>query len=111
MLYKEFTETYKQLLKSFPDVSTLYESKDAINLTTKHFKKIGRRWQLMDEKTEAVDYEHYCNVVDPKAVKFFRSLGGVEQVTKSYTRRGYIPTEVSSTSPDRTTKTVRTFTF
>ena len=43
------------------------------------------------------------------SIPFFRDLGGSERVTKGYTIAGYIPVELSSISPERKTKIVRSF--
>ena len=43
------------------------------------------------------------------SIPFFRDLGGSERVTKGYTVAGYIPVELSSISPNRETKIVRSF--
>ena len=55
-------------------------------------------------------------VISPKkfeliisSIPFFRDLGGSERVTKGYTVAGYIPVELSSISPSRETKIVRSF--
>ena len=55
-------------------------------------------------------------VISPKkfeliisSIPFFRDLGGSERVTKGYTIAGYIPVELSSISPSRETKIVRSF--
>ena len=39
-----------------------------------------------------------------------RSLGGFERVIKGYNCEGYVPVELISISPDRSTKIVRHFT-
>ena len=39
-----------------------------------------------------------------------RSLGGFERVINGYNCEGYVPVELISISPDRTTKIVRSFT-
>lgn len=49
----------------------------------------------------------YNNCIN--ASPFFRRLGGSERQEKSYTKRGYKVTKITSISPDRNNKTVRLF--
>jgi hypothetical protein len=60
-------------------------------------------------ETEELTESHYNNIID--SVKFFRRLGGTETKQMSYTSRGYNCTKLTSISPDRQTKIVRTFKF
>ena len=72
----------------------------------------GKTWSKAPVKVEKIEVseEYYKNIFDPKTVKFMRSLGGVERVIKGYNCEGYVPVELISISPDRSTKIVRRFT-
>ena len=45
------------------------------------------------------------------AAPYFRRLGGSETLTREYTKRGYLVTQIVSKSPDRQTKVIRKYTF
>ena len=65
-----------------------------------------------DETTEEIlNEQQYNNCVDDDTIKFFRSLGGSETVTRSYTKHGYNITQIVSTSPDKQDRTIRKFAF
>ena len=105
---------YKELFKKYPNVGDVWtgnEEEKEIHYTVKNYTKNGSRWVLEDEKTYTINYIHYYNVIDPRATRFFKNLGGYERTLCSYTKRGYLPVEVTSINPDRTYKTVRTFSF
>ena len=53
--------------------------------------------------------ENYANIFN--SIEFFKNLGGYEKVTKTYTINGYIPTMLTSISPDKQTKIIRKFAF
>lgn len=57
--------------------------------------------------TEEIDETTYNNIVTSSP--FFRRLGGKEHHVKSYTSRGYKTIQLTSVSPDKQNKTVRTF--
>lgn len=114
MNYIEFKNEYKEAVKAYPDLTNLHndnEENKEISLTCKRYIKSGSKWTQTESKTQAINYLHYANIIDPSASKFFRNLGGYERIKKNYTRRGYLPIEVISISPDRTKKTVYSFTF
>ena len=82
-----------------------------ITLITKKYEKTssGKSWKKNPVETDE-------EVISPKkfeliisSIPFFRDLGGSERVTKGYTIAGYIPVELSSISPSRETKIVRSF--
>ena len=82
-----------------------------ITLITKRYERTssGKSWKKNPVETDE-------EVISPKkfeliisSIPFFRDLGGSERVTKGYTIAGYIPVELSSISPSRETKIVRTF--
>ena len=111
--YNEYKETYKNSLKAYPDLSSVF-SEDApanICLSCFHYKKSGSRWVETDFEARMIDCIFYTNIVDPNAIRFFRNLGGYERVIKNYTKFGFIPVEVISINPSRTEKTVYRFKF
>lgn len=111
MTYAEFKKTYSWMVKHYPGTDNIYSNWDKTlgKITTTHYRRSGSRWVETDSKTEAFTGEYYANGID--AAPFFRSLGGSERITCGYTRLAYLPTEVSSISPDRQKKTVRHFAF
>lgn len=80
-------------------------------MTIEEQTKSGSRWQTVKTEKKEISREFYNNTVDPKAIRFFRRLGGVETVQKDYTERGFLPVRILSTSPDRQTRFIRTFDF
>lgn len=112
--YQETKKEYNELFKKYPNVGDVWtgnEDEKTIDYTIKNYVKNGSRWTLTEEKHEKINYINYYNVVDPRAARFFRSLGGYDKTTCSYTRKGYLPVECVSINPDRTYKTVRSFKF
>ena len=81
-------------------------------LTTKTFKRTesGKSWKSNPTEIEitTIDQETYDNIFSKKTQAFFRGLGGYERASKSYTNAGYIVTRLTSISPNKTTKIVRT---
>ena len=81
-------------------------------LTTKTFERTesGKSWKSNPTETEitTIDQKEYNNIFSKETQAFFRSLGGYERASKSYTTAGYIVTRLISISPDKTTKIVRT---
>ena len=81
-------------------------------LTTKTYERTesGKNWKSKASKVEitTIDQETYNNIFSKETQRFFRRLGGYEKATKTYTRAGHIVTSLTSISPDRTTKIVRT---
>lgn len=107
MTYENLRTTYKWLKKNYPEVSGVLNEEGTVTKET--YYKVGSRWKLDKTETEHFNDQYYMNTFD--AVPFFRRLGGYERVTCQYTTLGYIPTEVVSISPDKTTKIVRKFRF
>ena len=70
----------------------------------------GKSWKSNPTETEitTIDQETYNNIFSKETQAFFRRLGGYERASKSYTTAGYIVTRLTSISPDKTTKIVRT---
>lgn len=75
----------------------------------------GKSWRTKpDEKeTRVITAVEYANCVN--SVSFFRNLTrgtrGSERVKNGYTFNGYIPTKITSVSPDGETKIIRKFYF
>ena len=111
MTYSEFREEYKSFLREYPDASCLWEAGKVIELTTIEEEKTGSRWKETGRETELIDLIHYANCVSPDTIRFFKNLGGSERVERSYTKRGYIATQVTSTNPSRDRRTIRRFAF
>lgn len=110
MSYKEFKKTYSWMIKKYPETSNIYADnlKEIIGACkTTRYEKSGTRWKATETETNEMSREYYANCVD--AIPFFRGLGGSERVTMGYTYQGYIPTEISSISPDGKSKVVRRF--
>lgn len=114
MNYSETKKEYKELFKKYPNVGDLWtgnEDEKTIEYTVRNYTKKGSRWILEKETSYNVNYINYYNVVDPRATRFFRNLGGYDKTTCTYTNKGYLPTNVISISPDRQSKTERQFKF
>ena len=109
MTYTEFKNTYKTLLKKYPEISGLYETTLKIGETKIEYEKVGSRWKEISKEENIVDEKHYLNMFD--AVSFFRDLGGYERVKMGYTIAGYIPITSISISPDKKKKIVREYSF
>lgn len=111
MTYTEFKNTYKALLKKYPEISELYGTENIYKITETKTKydKVGSRWKEIEKIEKETIAEFYCNVFD--AVPFFRNLGGYERVEMGYTIAGYIPTVSTSISPDKETKVIRKYTI
>ena len=81
-------------------------------LTTKKYERTesGKNWKNKASKVEisTIDQKEYDNIFSKETQAFFRNLGGYERASKSYTTAGYIVTRLTSISPDKTTKIVRT---
>ena len=81
-------------------------------LTTKKFERTesGKNWKSNPTSIEitTIDQETYDNIFNKKTQAFFKGIGGYERASKSYTTVGYIVTRLTSVSPDKTTKIVRT---
>ena len=108
MTYAEFKKTYAFTLKHFPDVSSISLGTD-ISVTTTHQTKNGSRYVTSSVQTESITGENYLNTVE--AIPFFKNLGGSEKVSKAYTKYGLIPVEIVSTSPDKSERVIRKFSF
>ena len=82
-----------------------------ITLITKRYERTssGKSWRKNPVETneEVISPKKFELIIS--SIPFFRDLGGSERVTKGYTIAGYIPVELSSISPSRETKIVRSF--
>ena len=81
-------------------------------LTTKKYGRTesGKSWKSNPTEIEitTINQETYDNIFNKKTQAFFKGVGGYERASKSYTSAGYIVTRLTSISPDKTTKIVRT---
>lgn len=110
MTYTEFYDKYKFATKHYPGISSLLPQFDRESITEKreYYQKKGSRWILERTEIEDITAEYYFNALE--AVPFFRRIGS-ERVEMRYTKAGYVPTVISSISPDGQTKVKRTYTF
>lgn len=72
-------------------------------------EKQGSRWITTETETKTISKSFYYNLIDERAIRFFRNLGGVETVQRNYTKMGYLPVRILSTSPNRETRIIRNF--
>lgn len=113
--YEAFRTTYKWMLKTYPGTAgifhrdTFYTERLGAMCTQKYTKNASGRWILDKATTEDFTAFNYCNTVD--AMPFFRGMGGTERAMLGYTKHGYMPIEITSISPDKQSRTVRTFKF
>jgi hypothetical protein len=84
-------------------------NKQIITQTTDKYYKDGKGWKLSETETDTVDLKTIKMIED--SVGFFRRLGGTETLVKGYTCAGYNPVKLTSTNPDKTAKTIRTFNY
>jgi hypothetical protein len=81
-----------------------------ITLTIEHKVRTGKvTYKTNETEVKEITEKEYKGIED--SIKFFRRLGGIETVERSYTCRGYNMTKLTSTSPCRETKIVRKFEF
>ena len=111
MNYFDFRKTYAWTLKQYPGTRELYQDNFCFavigKVKTERFEKRGKKWEIVSTETEKCTPYYYFNTVD--AIPFFRRLGGNERISCGYCVRGYVPLQIVSTSPDKLSKTVRTF--
>lgn len=91
-----------------------YKFKDyKITLIEARYEKTasGKSWKTnpTNEEVTEIQFENYFNYIS--SVEFFKSIGGYERVEKGYTIAGYIPTQITSISPNKEIKVVRKFRF
>lgn len=63
------------------------------------------------ERVKEISLEQYENITNNDTLKWFRRLGGSETAVKTYTKLGYKTVKLTSSSPDKQIKVVRTFKF
>lgn len=63
------------------------------------------------EETKEISLEQYENITSKDTLRWFRRLGGSETAIKTYTNIGYKTVKLTSSSPDKQIKVVRTFKF
>lgn len=85
------------------------KNEDFAVLTLERQEKQGSKWVTTETETKTISKLFYYNVTDEKAIRFFRNLGGIETVQRDYTKMGYIPVRILSTSPNRQTRIIRSF--
>lgn len=74
-------------------------------LTEKHFEYVDGQWVLtLSESAQVVNHEYYQNCISKETIKFFRALGGKEDLIR---KSGKVI--LTSINPDGMTKTVRAF--
>ena len=105
----------KKMIRKYYNVreneKTTYDKLYNIEMTETRMSrtKSGKSWSKrnIEETKKIIDFEEYFNYLS--SVQYFKNIGGIERVEKSYTISGYIPTRLTSVSPDRQIKVVRHF--
>ena len=85
------------------------KNEDFAILTLETQEKQGSKWITTETETKTISKSFYNNVTDEKAIRFFRNLCGIETVQRNYTKMGYLPVRILSTSPNRETRIIRNF--
>jgi hypothetical protein len=83
-----------------------------IILTTEHYEKnpnTKKTYILNDKYENEITTEQYNNIVN--SASFFRKLGGSVTQQKNYTCNGYKVVKDTAINPDKSSKTVRKFSF
>lgn len=88
-----------------------WEDRKIYPLTKIHQKKVGNKWITVEVEKETVSKKHYNNAFGEETIKFFRRLGGKEQVDRRPTWDGYKPVKVISTSPSGDERYIRQVDF
>ena len=68
-------------------------------------------YTIEEETTETITNKQYNYICGEDTLKWFRRMGGSETAERGYTCAGYLIVKLTSTSPDRHNKTIRTFKF
>jgi len=85
-----------------------------IILTQKNYTKnpnTKTTYLLESEEQREIKEKEHDLLTNDKVCKSFRSAGGSESKIHNYTCKGYKVVKLTSTSPDKTKKTVRNFEF
>lgn len=110
MTYHEFKTTYQWMLKHYPNMDRYYRDDMYAPIGTMEiirYEKQGRRWVEIGRETDTLTAAKYCNSVD--AGWFFKRCSYYERIDQTYTRYGYLPIRITSISPDRQVRIIRTF--
>jgi hypothetical protein len=86
----------------------------AIEMTKKVFVKnpnTKTTYILESSEVEIIDEKMHGMTTSEATCKSFRSWGGSETVERAYTSQGYKVVKLTSTSPNKQTKIIRTFKF
>ena len=82
-----------------------------ITLITERYERTssGKSWKKNPFETneEVITPKKFELIIS--SIPVFRDLGGSERVTKGYTMAGYIPVKLTSISPEKKFKIVRSF--
>jgi hypothetical protein len=83
-----------------------------VKVTTKEYHRTdsGKGWKSKPYEVEVKDreLEYWLTSVSPGTVGFFRAINGYERLEYGYTSRGHMPVQITSISPDKQIKIVRT---
>lgn len=80
--------------------------------TEKLTKNPNTKTTYLSESTEEMYLD--SDLIESRFVdsmSFFRNLGGSESLQRAYTCNGYSPVKLTSTSPDKEMRTIRTFRY
>ena len=110
MDYTEFKKKYPYATKNYPDTMSLPFNSDKFigSMTQTYQAKKGSKWIDTETHTKSITTKFYMNTLE--AIPFFRNMGS-ETVYKAYTRMGYIPYKIISTSPSKNIRVIREFCF
>ena len=87
---------------------------NTIEMTKKVFRKnpnTKTTYILESTEVENIDEKTHEMTTNEATCKTFRRWGGSETVERAYTSQGYKVVKLTSTSPNKETKIVRTFKF
>ena len=84
-----------------------------IETKTKLEKKAGTKnaYKEVSKEVKEVTERQYKLTTNDDTIKWFRRLGGSQNVTRGYTYAGYVVIKLVSTSPDKQSKTIREYKF
>jgi hypothetical protein len=87
---------------------------ETIILTKKEYTKnpnTKTTYLLESEETKEITMQEHHNITSIETQKYFRRFGGSESANYNYTSQGYKVVKLTSTSPNKETKIIRTFKF
>ncbi len=82
-----------------------------IKYTQEEYIKINGFYKLKAYSKQKINEERYRNITSKGTIVFFRSLGGIEEVTRRRTKYGDKIVRLESISPNRETMILRCFNF